>query len=154
MIKVSDHHFVIARGNGKPIQTAKCILGYVGCKPVKIEAYINYFFRNPITEIVKGEKAMANAKFYTGRIVATRSIADRMNAELHFGQFISDALKRHVTGDWGVMCKEDAALNDEAVQCGEGRIHSAYIFPDTDEKIWIITESDRSVTTVLYPSEY
>lgn len=93
-------------------------------------------------------------KFFTGRIVATRDVAERMNREKLFGDFVSDCLKRHVTGDWGDMCKEDAALNDASMKAREGRIHSSYTFPETKEKIWIITESDRSYTTVLYPSEY
>ena len=93
-------------------------------------------------------------KFFTGRIVATRAVADRMNSEKLFGEFVSECLKRHVTGDWGEMCKEDAELNNAAMKQKEGRIHSSYIFPKTQEKIWIITESDRSYTTVLYPSEY
>ena len=93
-------------------------------------------------------------KFFTGRIVATREVADRMNREKKFGEFVSESLKKHVTGDWGDMCKEDAALNDAAMKQREGRIHSSYIFPETQEKIWIITEADRSYTTVLYPSEY
>ena len=94
------------------------------------------------------------AKFLTGRIVATKAVVDRMNRELKFGAFVSESLKRHVNGDWGSTYAEDAKLNELSVEAGEGRIMSVYIFPETDEKIWIITESDRSVTTVLYPSEY
>jgi hypothetical protein len=61
-------------------------------------------------------------------------------------------LTRHYNGDWGTLCEEDKALNDEAVKLGN-RIFSAYqIAPDV--KIWIITEADRSATTILLPSEY
>ena len=93
-------------------------------------------------------------KFFTGRIVATKDVAERMNREKLFGEFVSECLKRHVTGDWGDMCPEDAALNNTAMKSREGRIHRSYIFKETNEKIWIITEHDRSYTTVLYPSEY
>lgn len=97
---------------------------------------------------------MENKKFMLGRIVATRTIAERMNRELHFGQFISDSFKRYMNGDWGEMCQEDQKINNQAVEMGEGRIHGSYIYKPTNEKIWIVTERDRSVTTVLYPSEH
>jgi hypothetical protein len=61
-------------------------------------------------------------------------------------------LARHTHGDWGDLCDEDRALNDEAVY-GETRILSAYHLSDKT-KIWVITEWDRSVTTFLLPSEY
>jgi hypothetical protein len=61
-------------------------------------------------------------------------------------------LARHVTGDWGDMTGEDKQANNEALQDG-GRIFSAYKLVD-DHKLWIITEADRSVTTILLLSEY
>ena len=61
-------------------------------------------------------------------------------------------MKRHLTGDWGELSAEDAAANDQAIKDGS-RILSNYGLP-TGERIWIITEADRSVTTVLFPSEY
>ncbi|MBN8927619.1 MAG: hypothetical protein J0H19_13455, partial [Rhodospirillales bacterium] len=67
---------------------------------------------------------------------------------------------RHVSGDWGCVCDEDKALNDEAVELGN-RILSAYPIDPAkpcegfgDNCLWIITERDRSVTTFLLPSEY
>lgn len=69
-------------------------------------------------------------------------------------------LSRHTRGDWGSVCAEDAASNDEAVTAGF-RILSAYpIDPAKPCKgfgsntLWIITEADRSVTTFLLPEEY
>jgi hypothetical protein len=62
-------------------------------------------------------------------------------------------LCRHSSGDWGVLDAEDKVANDDAVLFG-GRILSAYELPMTDVKIWIITEADRSATTILLPSEY
>lgn len=61
-------------------------------------------------------------------------------------------LSRHARGDWGDLDPEDTATNDAAVEHGE-RILSAYILPD-GQKVWIITEWDRSITTLLLPSEY
>jgi hypothetical protein len=71
-----------------------------------------------------------------------------------------DYLNRHANGEWGVVCPEDAAANDAAVK-DESRILSAYPIDPAkpckgfgDNCLWIITESDRSVTTFLLPSEY
>jgi hypothetical protein len=61
-------------------------------------------------------------------------------------------LTRHQRGDWGTVCPEDAALNDEAAARG-GRILSAYTTP-LGTRLWVITEADRQVTTILLPSEY
>jgi hypothetical protein len=63
-----------------------------------------------------------------------------------------DFLARHVTGDWGQLDNEDKAQNDFSVKYGL-RILSAYTL-QTGERIWLITESDRSATTILLPSEY
>ena len=69
-------------------------------------------------------------------------------------------MRQHEQGDWGCVDREDAATNDEALFSG-ARILSAYpIDRDTPCKgygencVWIITEADRSVTTLLLPSEY
>ena len=62
------------------------------------------------------------------------------------------ALRRHSNGDWGDVCQEDKALNDEAVTRGM-RVMSAY-HVSGGRKIWIITEADRSITTILFPNEY
>lgn len=68
---------------------------------------------------------------------------------------------RHVSGDWGDVCPEDAQTNEEALQQGS-RIFSVYVLPPplsegktlSTAKVWIITEADRSVTTILLPEEY
>lgn len=73
---------------------------------------------------------------------------------------IAQMLKRHASGDWGCVCDEDKHTNNEALAHGN-RILSAYpIDPEKsctgygDNCIWIITEADRSVTTILLPEEY
>ena len=63
-----------------------------------------------------------------------------------------DVLSRHVTGDWGDLEEEDRAENDFSVQ-RDLRILSAYTLP-TGVKVWVITEADRSATTILLPDEY
>jgi hypothetical protein len=60
-------------------------------------------------------------------------------------------LSRHLQGDWGEVDKQDGRANDEALKRGE-RLLSAYRLGD--DKVWIITEWDRSVTTILLPSDY
>ena len=61
-------------------------------------------------------------------------------------------LQRHANGDWGEVCKEDWELNDEALELGH-RILSVYT-SSNGVKFWIITEADRSATTILLPEEY
>lgn len=63
-----------------------------------------------------------------------------------------DYLERHQSGDWGDLDADDKAANDYDVD-HEGRLLSAYRLPDTT-RIYVITEWDRSVTTVLLPEEY
>lgn len=84
-----------------------------------------------------------------GRVVATPG------ALAALGEVNSTAmplLVRHAAGDWGDVDKEDGQLNNQALKYG-GRILSAYELRD-GLRVWIITEADRSVTTVLLPDEY
>jgi len=87
--------------------------------------------------------------FALGEIVATRgALAALQAAEQSPLIFIL----RHAVGDWGEVCTDDWALNDESLESGD-RILSAYR-TNKGERLWIITESDRSVTTFLLPDEY
>jgi len=61
-------------------------------------------------------------------------------------------LQRHLNGDWGDLCDEDRRSNDAALKNGDRLFSSYRITPDL--KLWIITEWDRSITTLLLPSEY
>jgi hypothetical protein len=67
-------------------------------------------------------------------------------------QLPNEFLAKHQAGDWGVVCEDDRRENDFSVKEGF-RILSAYKTYD-GVKIWIITEADRSSTTLLLPSEY
>lgn len=94
-------------------------------------------------------------KFKLGRLVSTCGISELISFDIEFSDFVSDCLKKYTCGDWGDMCKEDSVMNDEAVKSGDGRIHGSYTHQEHRSwKIWIITEWDRSVTTILFPSEY
>ena len=90
-------------------------------------------------------------KFELGQTVVTRGVAEVLEQDAKFSEFVMVSIRRHATGDWGEMCEEDREANDEALQHG-GRLFSSYT--KGDWKIWIITEWDRSYTTVLFPSEY
>lgn len=95
----------------------------------------------------------AKAKFELGRVVVARGIDDRMERDPTFKRFIQRSLGRYMNCDWGDTDEEDANSNNEALKEGE-RLIAVYILPNTDVKIWIITEWDRSVTTILFPDEY
>jgi hypothetical protein len=88
-------------------------------------------------------------KFPMGRVVAT---PDAIDALTKAGDSAETYLNRHVTGDWGNMPKEDAEENEHALREGF-RLFSSYTLSDGTE-IWIITEADRSSTTVLLPDNY
>ena len=64
---------------------------------------------------------------------------------------IEEALSRHASGDWGELSEQDKAFNDECLVTG-GQILSEYTIQGN--KIWIVTSSDRSVTTILFPYAY
>lgn len=87
--------------------------------------------------------------FSLGQIVSTPGALQALEAA---GQTASKFLVRHALGDWGDLCPEDKQANDEAV-ADDLRILSAYRLSD-GVKIWIITECDRSATTLLLPEEY
>jgi hypothetical protein len=61
-------------------------------------------------------------------------------------------VRRHAAGDWGELCPEDRRENELALHAGF-RVFSAYTLP-TGQRVWVITEADRSSTCVLLPTEY
>jgi hypothetical protein len=88
--------------------------------------------------------------FPLGEVGATPGALDALKTE---GIHSSVLLARHETGDWGDLKRDDWKINDDAVKTG-GRLLSAYTLPQTQTQVWVITESDRSATTLLLPSEY
>ena len=93
-------------------------------------------------------------KFSLGQMVVTRAVHEKMKENDIFKYFVYRSLGRHANCDWGELCEEDKKSNDEALKNGDGRLFSSYIYGEPDEKIWIITEWDRSVTTILFPEDY
>ena len=87
--------------------------------------------------------------FNPGVTVITPGALDALAAaEQHPGDFLT----RHLNGDWGELCEDDKAENQTALEC-DLRLMSAYR-TSAGQKLWIITEADRSVTTILLPEEY
>lgn len=108
-------------------------------------------------------------KFPLGQVVVTAGVARAMalaDAERGDGQLygaaVAETLARHELGDWGDVGDEDKQVNEDALKNGERLLSSYVVWQDktgthgTPEgtRIWIITEADRSATTVLFPDEY
>ena len=85
--------------------------------------------------------------FRTGNIVATPGALELLR---HLEVSALGYLFRHMNGDWGDLDVEDKQANQAALTYGS-RIFSSYALPDGKNKLWIITEADRSVTTLLLP---
>lgn len=106
---------------------------------------------------------MHSMRLPTTQIVVTSAIDNSIREVEGFDQFISGSLNRFFNGDWGEMdSDEDRKMNDDALKAWKendeknfNRILAVYKTELIDEgKIWIIEEYDRSVITVLYPSDY
>jgi hypothetical protein len=85
-------------------------------------------------------------RFPLGQLAITANASVRLATEE-----VLTALRRHASGDWGDLCPEDTLANADALN-QRGRLFSAYGHGET--RFWIITEADRSVTTVLLPDDY
>lgn len=98
-------------------------------------------------------------KFPLGKLYQTRRIDQTAEEHPAFRIFAMQSLRRHAAGDWGDCGPEDQETNNQALAYG-ARIFSAYRLPPplleklNEDQIWIITEADRSATTILWPSDY
>jgi hypothetical protein len=88
------------------------------------------------------------AQLPLGKVVATPGALKLLS---DIGEDPFDFLARHATGDWGDLCGFDRRQNEIALHEGY-RVFSSY--PVGGECVWVITEADRSVTTILLPEEY
>lgn len=86
-------------------------------------------------------------RFPLGQLVITTNAASRLSDD-----DVKAAIRRHAGGDWGDVGEEDWQENDRSLAEGY-RILSAYVAQDST-RFWIITEADRSATTVLLPEDY
>ena len=104
---------------------------------------------NPYLLITLADEHDEERLFELGHVVATAGAAA-------LGVDFAPYLARHAAGDWGELDRFDKRQNNQAVKAGL-RILSAYDVPSRDgetARIWIVTEADRSTTTILLPSEY
>ena len=83
-----------------------------------------------------------------GKVVATPGALKLLSDA---GEHPLDYLARHASGDWGELCAFDRRQNEIALRDGY-RVLSSYEVPTG--RVWIITEADRSITTILLPEEY
>lgn len=88
--------------------------------------------------------------FSLGQVVATSGALDLLDRSAVNASVL---LSKHECGDWGDICADDALSNNEAL-ANHSRVLSAYVLGAQKESLWIITEYDRSVTTLLLPGEY
>jgi hypothetical protein len=92
---------------------------------------------------------VVHPKFDLGAVVATPGALELLqSADRHPLKFII----RHLEGDWGDLDEHDRLVNEHALLHG-GRLLSSYRITG-EERLWILTEADRSVTTLLRPEEY
>ncbi len=87
--------------------------------------------------------------FLAGQIVATPGALELLEAS---NKTAFEFLSRHIRGDWGDLCEDDKVENELSLKQGF-RLMSSYTVSEK-ERLWIITEADRSTTTLLLPSEY
>ena len=95
--------------------------------------------------------------FELGHVVTTSGISMRMRRDPSFAKGVERSLRRHATGDWGDLVPEDKKINDAALEAEKKGEYSDSLFSlyNIDGvEIYIITEVDRSVTTILFPEEY
>lgn len=90
--------------------------------------------------------------FEKGKIVWTRGINNEVADNEQFAKEVLIALRKYNNCDWGDLCDEDKERNNDAVEFGNDRIFASY--QTSKGKIYIITEWDRSVTTILFANEY
>lgn len=109
---------------------------------------------NCVAEILKNKPMKISFKI--GQLVMTQGIAKDVQDNDDFARFSASCMGRHIRGDWGDLSDEDRDTNNRALVEGN-RLFSSYKLPSTmhgQDKIWIITEADRAVTTILFPDEY
>lgn len=95
--------------------------------------------------------------FEVGRVVVTAAADAEIQRiarvkGLDGGAMLASLVRRHQVGDWGETGKEDRERNESAISASGGNIHSVYDIEGTT--FWVITEADRSYTTIMLPDDY
>jgi predicted transcriptional regulator len=100
------------------------------------------------TEILRGSKIL---EVNVGRVLVSRGVADLARKDRKFAAFVKASLDRHRKGDWGEMSDEVRQLNNQNLGVNT-RLFSSYEAAGFPE-IWIMTEQDRSFSTIMFPDE-
>jgi hypothetical protein len=108
-----------------------------------------YWVRNLTRSVtmIAFNRSLPSRQFDPGSVVMTPHALAQLQKPC-----VLAALHRHMTGDWGDCCSDDAQANDQALIHGS-RLFSVY-HDESGVKFWIITEADRSSTCILLPEEY
>lgn len=91
--------------------------------------------------------------------VVTIGVSNNLKDE-NFKLFLNDSLQKFINGDWGDTLEDSVKMNNEVLEGEKERLFAVYNIPEDlkttidEDSIWIITEWDKSVTTILFPSEY
>lgn len=96
--------------------------------------------------------------FEIGKLVATDAVYELMESNNDFKSFVSMCVNRYILNDWGDTLPEHRKENDEAVRKG-GRVIAFYHIPEEieetfEDQLWLVTEEDRSKTTIMFVSDY
>lgn len=93
-------------------------------------------------------------EFELGKVVITAGLDSFMREGVEQSIAVVDCFEMYKNQNWGVTCKEDCKLNDSAIKNNDGRIVAKYKLNNFDRYIFIITEWDRSYTTLMFCEEY
>ena len=95
---------------------------------------------------------LGHARFPLGQLAATPGVLELLD---RYQVSLFDLLARHASGDWGDVGAEDAHANEQALIHGNRLLSCYTLVPgDPDTRVWAISEANRSVTTLMMPSEY
>ena len=92
------------------------------------------------------------SQFPLGKIVMSEGVSDIFKSNDDFAKFVEISLCRYASKDWGNTCETDRKMNEKALE-NDGRIFTVYE-QDATTAICIITEWDKSITTIIFPEEY
>ena len=110
--------------------------------------------KRKVNKLKKGtvQKMLKSKYFDLGQLVMTFRVADTLAEDVFFAREVISAVRRYCNMEWDEMCPEDRFINYRAIIKGNDRIFASY--KTSAGKIYIITECDRSATTVLFADEY
>jgi len=145
-----------SRSSGVPVPSSrKRLRGTVPPTDDSVIRITGYPFGSGFPQITLKKRWAYMAQLELGQVVMTQGVAALIEKDVAFAKHVLDSMQRYTRHDWGDLCDEDIEMNNSALGPDADRILAAYEMENQPEqKIWIITEWDRSVTTILFPDEY